>query len=316
MPSVKTWRAKLFRHIVFAFKIFISAVQYRPTLIVCGHVGFSSVCLVISKIIGVPYVTLAHGVEVWGMGRAKRISLAFSKKILAVSRYTRQRILDQIPGCTASRVSVFPNTFDSDRFCPSPKSRDLMRRLGLVDTDLIVLSVSRLSSSEGAKGCDKVISGIKGLSTRFPNLKYIACGSGDDLPRLRAVARDAGLLDKVIFPGFIPDALLPDYYNLCDLFVLPSKKEGFGIVFLEALGCGKPVVAGNKDGSVDALLDGELGLLIDPDSADAVTEAILKVLNKNVPIRTLDGSYLRSHVIRVYGFAAFKSRLGELLLCD
>ena len=74
------------------------------------------------------------------------------------------------------------------------------------------------------------------------------------------------------------DEEIVDYYNLCDIFVIPSKGEGFGIVYLEALACGKPVIGGNQDGAIDALCNGELGLLIDPDSVDEIASNLSDIL--------------------------------------
>ena len=147
----------------------------------------------------------------------------------------------------------------------------------------------------------------------FPNVKYILGGSGDDLPRLHALVAEEKLEEIVYLPGFIPEDELPDYYNLCDLFVLPSKKEGFGFVFLEALACGKPVIAGNKDGSVDAVLNGELGLLVDPDNVEEIKNAIVRVLTKNIPKNMLNNDYLRARVLQEYGFDSFKNRLEKIL---
>ncbi len=78
--------------------------------------------------------------------------------------------------------------------------------------------------------------------------------------------------------GYIPEEELNDHYNLCDVFAMPSKGEGFGIVFLEAMACGKPVLAGNKDGSVDALLGGKLGALVDPDDVAQIAETLIAIL--------------------------------------
>jgi glycosyltransferase involved in cell wall biosynthesis len=117
----------------------------------------------------------------------------------------------------------------------------------------------------------------------------------------------------VILTGFIPDDELVFYYNLCDCFVMPSKCEGFGMVFLEALACGKPVIAGNKDGSVDAVLDGELGVLVDPDNKDQIKDAIVDILKREVPENLLDGEYLRKRVTQAYGFDKFKERLKGII---
>ncbi|MCX5784287.1 MAG: glycosyltransferase family 4 protein [Elusimicrobia bacterium] len=304
---------KLFRQVLFGCKTFVAVYRHKPDLIICGHVGFSSLCFFLQKLQGIPFITITYGVDVWSLTRIKKMALAASKNILSISNYTRNRICSQLPNYPQKQILLFPTTFDAARFAPGLKSGGIMKKLGIRETDAIVLSVSRLSKSEGDKGCEKIISSVKELVLKFPDLKYVAGGSGDDLPRLRRLVRDHGLGDKILFPGFIPDSELPDYYNLCDLFILPSKKEGFGIVFLEALGCGKPVIAGNRDGSVDAVLGGELGLLIDPDSIAEIKDAIVRVLTKNIPKNMLDKDYLRSRVVQAYGFDSFKNRLEAIL---
>lgn len=94
---------------------------------------------------------------------------------------------------------------------------------------------------------------------------------------------------------------------------MPSKFESFGFVFLEALACGKPVICGDKDGSVDALLDGELGILVNPDNIDQIAEAIIRVLSRKVPERLLDGNYLRERVIEEYGVERLKERVEQII---
>jgi len=128
---------------------------------------------------------------------------------------------------------------------------------------------------------------MKEIVKEIPNAKYILGGSGDDVGRIKNLIRDNNLHEKVILTGFIPDEEIVDYYNLCDVFVMASRKEGFGIVFIEALACSKPVIAGNKDGSVDALLNGELGVSVDPDNIEEISRAIIKVLKGEADKRLL-----------------------------
>src|SRR5205085_8790504 len=109
-------------------------------------------------------------------------------------------------------------------------------------------------------------------------VRYILAGRGPDRGRIEALIRELELEECVILPGHIPEHELAGLYNLCDVFAMPSKGEGFGIVFLEALGCGKPVLAGNKDGSVDAVLDGELGALVDPDDIAQIEQTLIEIL--------------------------------------
>jgi glycosyltransferase involved in cell wall biosynthesis len=104
-----------------------------------------------------------------------------------------------------------------------------------------------------------------------------------------------------------------DHYRMCDVFAMPSKGEGFGIVFLEALACGRPVIAGNCDGSRDAVLDGELGFLVDPDSPEAVAAALMDVLDESVPGPRKNSDYLRQKTIEAFGKERFRERTGNVL---
>ena len=112
----------------------------------------------------------------------------------------------------------------------------------------------------------------------MPNAIYLIAGAGDDKRRLEHLAAERGLAGRVVFTGHVPADELPSYYALADVFAMPSTGEGFGIVFLEAAACGLPVIAGNADGSVDALGEGQIGCLVDPLSHEQVTAALIRAL--------------------------------------
>ncbi len=120
--------------------------------------------------------------------------------------------------------------------------------------------------------------------------------------------RQLGLEGRVIFAGFVADEELAAHFNLADIFVMPSEKEGFGIVFIEAMFYGKPVIAGNADGSVDALCNGELGLLVDPVSVDEIRDAVKKMLDDPADYLP-DAKKLEAH----FGYSGYKKRLHECL---
>ena len=297
----------------FACHALLKSCRHKPDVIINGHIGFSPVCILIKKLLKIPYITITYGKDVWNLTKAQKMGLKDSFRIFTISNYTRNLIIAQLMDYPQNQINLLPNALDSERFKPGNRPEALLRKLGLQSTDKIILSVSRLSKSEKDKGYTKTIAAVKELLGRFPNLKYVLAGSGDDLPRLRNLVKDERLDGVIILPGFISEEELPDYYNLCDLFVLPSKKEGFGFVFLEALACGKPVIAGNKDGSVDAVLGGELGLLINPDNITEIKDAIARVLTNDIPQNMRDKDYLRSRVIQAYGFDSFKNRLRAIL---
>ena len=129
-----------------------------------------------------------------------------------------------------------------------------------------------------------------------------------------AAVGPGGVWNAVVFAGFVPDEELSEHYNLCDLFAMPSKAEGFGIVYLEALACGKPVLAGNKDGSRDALNDGELGLLVDPDNTAEIASETIRVLRRQHPHPNLfHPELLCQRVTELFGFETFKRKVADRL---
>jgi phosphatidyl-myo-inositol dimannoside synthase len=112
----------------------------------------------------------------------------------------------------------------------------------------------------------------------------------------------------VLMPGFVADEEVTDHYLLADVFVMPSKGEGFGIVYLEAMACGLPVIAGNKDGSTEALQFGELGTLIDPDDADELAAALVKALTT-----VHYSSEVQQNMLQYFSFERFKERLQAVI---
>jgi glycosyltransferase involved in cell wall biosynthesis len=174
-------------------------------------------------------------------------------------------------------VKVLPNSVDP-QFRPGPKPTYLIDRHA-TDGKKVLMTVSRLASSERYKGHDRVIRILPRLLRQHPDTIYLIVGGGDDRPRLESLARECGVVKNVQFAGSVPPEELPDYFRLADAFVMPSMGEGFGIVFLEAMATGVRVIGGNRDGSADPLADGELGWAIDPDNGEVLISAICAALN-------------------------------------
>jgi glycosyltransferase involved in cell wall biosynthesis len=95
---------------------------------------------------------------------------------------------------------------------------------------------------------------------------------------LKRKAADLGIADRVVFTGLFPDEEKTDLYNLADVYVMPSRGEGFGFVFLEAMACGVPVIASRLDGGREAVRDGQLGQLVDPSNPAEIRTAIRDAL--------------------------------------
>ncbi|MGB8990652.1 MAG: glycosyltransferase [Desulfobaccales bacterium] len=156
---------------------------------------------------------------------------------------------------------------------------ELLDRYGLRGKT-VLMTMGRLVSSEQYKGLDEILEVLPALLKSIAHVAYLIVGDGDDRPRLEAKAQALGLEDRVVFTGFIPEADKADHYRLADVFVMPGRGEGFGIVFLEAMACGIPVVGSRLDGSREALRDGTLGILVDPRRPDELLAGILAALKR------------------------------------
>jgi phosphatidylinositol alpha-1,6-mannosyltransferase len=269
--------------------------------IFCGHLHLAPLAAIIAGLLRVPLWAQLHGGEAWErLAPSQLWAVRRATLITAVSRHTRRRFL-QLTGIEPSRVRVLPNTV-GEGFTPGPRPDYLLDRHRLRGKK-ILLTVGRLAADERRKGHDKVIRALPGLITADPDLVYLIVGEGDDRARLEELARQNGVADRVLFVGRVELPELADYYRLADVFVMPSTQEGFGIVFLEAAATGLRLVGGNRDGSIDALADGAVGLAIDPGDPQELVRAIRRALAAGAP----DPAQVRR-----YRFDNFAGLVGDL----
>lgn len=250
----------------------------RWTLVVCGHINLLPLAWVAARMQRAPLLLIVHGIEAWHAHRSRLVRSLLPRvdRIAAVSRYTVARIQTwtQLP---EERFRVLPNCVDLEMFAPQPRNEALAERYGLSGRR-VLLTVGRLAGRERYKGFDQVIEILPRLAQEIPEIVYVIVGDGDDRERLKRKAEDLGVADRVRFTGFVSETEKIDLYNLADVYVMPSEGEGFGIVYLEAMACGVPVIGSVRDGSRDALRDGKLGLLVDPREPDQIIAAIRKAL--------------------------------------
>jgi phosphatidyl-myo-inositol dimannoside synthase len=251
----------------------------RFDLVICGHVNLLPVAVPFAKLKRIPVVLQVHGIEVWKTrpGRSdfwiRRVDAVWS-----VSEVTRDRmnVWARLP---LSKYTVIPNTIHLERFGVAPRRQDLIDRYRLQGRK-VIMTLARLAGFERYKGIDEILEVMPGLLEREPTLTYLIVGDGDDQDRLQKKAAALGVAQHVVFTGFVQEAQKADHLRLADVFALPGKGEGFGIVYLEALACGVPVVGSRVDGSREALRGGELGELADPNDLDSVRASILRALAK------------------------------------
>ncbi len=289
------------------------AVRERPDFILTTHPHFMKALAPLVHL-GIPCLTAAHGIEVWSrLQGALGTALRQASGLLPVSDFTR-RVIHCEAGIPLNKMPVVPNTFREESFAPGPKSVALLKRYALQEGQPVILTVGRLSAAERYKGQDQVLRALPLVLQELPDLHYLIGGSGDDEGRLRALVTELGLQRQVTFTGFIPADELAEHYRLCDLYVMPSTGEGFGIVYLEALACGRACLVGSEDASPEAVDDGRLGLVVPPRDASAIAAAILGFFRRSHDKPWLhEPETLHHEVVRLYGFQAFQRSLASAL---
>lgn len=298
-------------NLAMAAALLRSAARRDSDLLISTIANFGLLQQLHHALSATPQWCSAHGIEVWRAGPLRRFGIRRLQRLLPVSRFTAAQLRLRF-GAACPPLSILPNSFDSDRFHPGPPSPVLQRRYGLRPGQPVIFCLTRLLACEPYKNVEGLLRALPLLLPYRRDLRLIIAGEGDDRPRLQELAAQLGLTAHVTFTGHLPASELADHFRLATLFALPSEKEGFGIVFLEALGCGCPVLAGHRDGSVDPLADGAFGLLVDP--RQPLAPPLLALLERRGPELWYQPGALAAAVNQRFGFAAFCERLDSLLI--
>jgi phosphatidyl-myo-inositol dimannoside synthase len=255
----------------------------RVDIVVCGHLNLLPLAWLVAKARGTPLALVIHGIDAWKPTRSALTNVLAGRvdTLISVSKVSADRFCgwSKLP---KERVYLLPNCVDLDQFTPGPKSPQLLSRYNLANAQ-VLMTLGRLVSEERSKGFDKVLEAMPGLASRFPEIKYLIVGDGNDTDRLKSKAVTLGVSDRVVFTGRVPESEKVDFFRLADAYVMPSAGEGFGIVLIEAAACGIPVIGSRKDGSAEALLGGRLGRVVDPDDQSELMQAITEVLSETSP---------------------------------
>lgn len=257
----------------------------RSDVVILSHINLALVGLLIKMINPKCKIWLiAHGIEVWRpLNPWKKTLLKRCDKIICVSNFTKQQMI-RLHKTDPAVCTVLNNAIDPFMHLPTAfaKPQHLLNKYNLTVNSPVIFTLTRLAATEQYKGHEQVINIIGKLKMKFPGIKYILAGKydADEEIRIKELIAVNHVEQQVVLTGFLDEKDLPDHFLLADLFVLPSKKEGFGIVFIEALACGLPVICGNADGSVDAIRNGELGVAINVEDLDQLEQVIDKGLKK------------------------------------
>jgi phosphatidylinositol alpha-1,6-mannosyltransferase len=290
----------------FAYEYVKQLLLYKPDVIIFGHVGLSPLALftpVFRR--GVKHWVIAHGIEVWrALSLADRKALQRVDIVSAVSQYTRDEVIKR-NNLSPAKVKLFPCALDP--FWTADEQPAAQE-----STPPLLLTVSRLTSSDAYKGVDSVIESLPGVIREFGAVDYRIVGTGDDIPRLRALAEKLEVADYVTFTGALTAEALQESYRRCSLFVMPSEGEGFGIVFLEAMAYEKAVIGGAHAGTPSVVVNGETGLLVERLDIKGLTNAIVQILRDD-ELRQKFGHAGKQRLLDKFVFERFEENLDILL---
>jgi phosphatidylinositol alpha-1,6-mannosyltransferase len=256
-----------------------TTIAARFDLVICAHINLLPLAAVAAARCRAPLLLIVHGIDAW-QPTGRRLTDWLVRRVdacVAVSDFTRQRFL-RWSGLPSARAHVLPNCVDLGAFAPGAKDPALLARYGL-EGRRVLFTLARLSASERYKGIDEVLDCLPKLTLHEPKLAYLIAGDGDDRARLEAKVHALGLDQRVVFAGRIPEHEKAAHYRLADAFVMPSCGEGFGIVFLEAMACGVPVLASTLDASREAVHGCDAAVLVDPRQQEELLSGLRRVLS-------------------------------------
>lgn len=294
-------------------------IRERPRIVQLATIGEGSLGLWLRRWFKLPFVVYAHGNEILSALRedaqGARLALRQADRVLAVSRFTANLVRQT--GVASQRIEIVHPGCEVDRFRPLHPRTDLRQRLlGTRYGDRVIVTVGNLVER---KGYDMVIRALPRLRKTIPEVTYLIVGDGPHRAQLQTLALAMGVQDRVSFAGQVPADDLPDIYALSDVFVMASRErlemcdvEGFGLVFLEANACAKPVVGGRSGGIPDAVVDGVTGLLVDPHDPEDIANALSQLLtDRDLAIRL--GQQGRSRVVKDFTWARVSERVQRIL---
>ena len=275
----------------------------RYDLVYCAHLNLLPLARAVATLLRKPLVLAIYGIDAWEPStRALSRRLARSADhVMSISRVTLDRFRSWAPYPDAA-TTLMPNAIHLDEFALRPKNAELEARYGL-EGRKVLMTFGRLAGSERYKGFDAVLDALPAIVARRPDVSYVIAGDGGDRGRLEDKARDLGMADHVVFTGMVREEEKADHYRLADVYVMPSRGEGFGFVLLEAMACGIPAIGSTRDGTREAMREGLLGPIVDPLDQQAVVDAVLAGLER--PRAIPDG-------LDYFAFPAFAQRLAAM----
>lgn len=293
-----------------AFAAWCLQVQGTQRRLVFDCPGPARMQAFVPTLVRARYLVWMLGIDVWRrLSGQRRRALELATVRLAISGYTRERARQALAWLPATEVVALGL---EDRPTSGSVDRSVLEQAG----EGFLLIVGRMASRERYKGHDELLQALPAVACDAPGARLVVVGEGDDLERLRASASERGVANRVVFTGFVSEATLGALYERCVALVMPSRGEGFGLVYLEAMRAGRPVVALRNGAAEEIVENGVTGILVDPGD-DASLVAALRTILKAPDLRARLGIAGLRRFEGSFTFSAFEQRfrphLGRLI---
>jgi phosphatidyl-myo-inositol dimannoside synthase len=239
----------------------------RNTVVVCSHVHLAPIARLLAwRGAHVTYVLC--GIEAWVPLRAAQRWALSSGRLVAISAHTVRRFVEANPSFASAPIDICHPGLPGRAVEPADPA----------ERAPAALIVARMWANERYKGHDELLRVWPRVVARHPRAQLWIVGDGDDRPRIEALAAQLGVGTAVTFTGRASDEELDRCYRRCAFFVMPSRHEGFGLVFLEAMRAGKACI-GAPGAAAEIIQDGVTGLIVDPSSADDLYGAVVRLFD-------------------------------------
>jgi phosphatidyl-myo-inositol dimannoside synthase len=269
------------------------------------HLGLARVQHGVPARLRRPYAVFLHGIEAWqALDDTLRWALSAAELRIANSRYTAARVREAHPG--VGRIDICPLAL------PSAPGSVHEESAPFTIGPHVVLVVGRMIAAEAYKGHDQLIDAWPLVVTAVPDAQLVIVGDGDDASRLKQKALANPAAAGILFTGFVSRGVLEGLYARAALFALPSRGEGFGLVYLEAMAHRLPCVASIHDAAGEVVIDGETGRLVDQSDIDTLAGTIIDLLGDDAQRRRLGGAGW-ARVAKEFTFERFSDRVHALL---
>ena len=265
-------KIKIFGFSLFLIQIFIRIIKIKPDIIQLNGLHLISLGLILKKVLKIPYVLRGSGSDIYFPNKFNKLLLKIainnSSRVIALTEYMKKQM-----NYSLNKIQVIPNGIDINNF--EIRKVHARQKLGIDKNKKIITFVGSLRPIKGVEYLIKAIHLLKDEYDHYNDLEVLIIGNGNQRQYLEELTIELNIDHSIDFIGEIPNQMIPIYLAASDIFILPSLSEGFGIVLIEAMASGLPIIATNVTGIIETIENKKNGLLVEPKKPDEIAAKII-----------------------------------------